>query len=486
MRKKSREAIQWRKELGTWVGRIRLEDGSRTPWTRLGNAKDLAEKAYDRWFLSGQEPSAERGAETFASAAERLAEIEAGEDKAKDRKARLRDYALGSIGMLPVAELGAHHVLGVLKAMARAGKSASTVDKMRVDVSQVLELVKSEGTILVNVARSLPLPKGVTVDTRRRVSLSDAQVVQFHERHGYRTPLAMAALFSRQIAGHRTSDIHAGDWAHVDTVGFAFMHVRRPKTDGEVGQKTTIAKARKARAYEMVEHGIDEGLRPLVREYWLAMGSPKKGPIFPMLRDGVPGPVRRKDGSVVVRKAGKAGERKGEGTSYALPLRKAVWEAGIYDPMPGFDPSAPDPALCRFQTDTEETRRLDFQSFRRALVTAVADAQVPAATQLAITGHTQLSTQMKHYLQKRRVQVPKAALPSTAIAASKPEPVAPSPDTHALLAAMAAQTAQVAALSAQIAALSAGAAKAPAEASEPQRVGTNRSKPALRAIRGGR
>lgn len=485
MRQRSREAIKWRRQMRCWVGRFRGEGGEHTPWTRLGDGtREEAQQAYDRWFQTGEEPRAERGAETFETVAERLVASQVGEEKVLDRQTRLRRYAYPEIGMLPVAELGAHHVLGVLEKMAARGYSGSYVDKMRVDISQVLELVKSRGTVLVNVARSLALPKAVTVDTRPRMSLSDEQVVRFHEKHGYLKPLAMAALFSRQIAGHRTSDINAADWAHVDTRDFVNMRVRRPKTDGEVGMKTTADKARKTRAYEMVTHEIDESLRPLVRAYWLAQGSPKRGPVFPLQRDGVAGPVRRKDGKVALRRGGKAGERRGQGSSFAKALRRMVWEAGIYDPDPAqdWDPDRPDPLRCRLQTDTDFTRRLDFQSFRRALVTAVADEQVPTATQLAITGHTQLSTQMKHYLGKRTVRVPKGALPKSSLQSDSfsPPPATPSPTSteHALAAALATQTAMLEALSAQVAALSA--------APQPHFVGPARSKAALRVVKGGR
>lgn len=483
MRQKSKEAIQWRPQLGTWVGRIREADGRRSPWTRLGtDNKELAQRAYDRWVVTGEPPAEGRGRRTFEEEAERvvMALLAGDEDKAKDRASRLRRYVYGTIGMLPVGDLEPHHVAAVLDASSRSGLSASTVHKLRVDISQVLAQLLREGQIPGNVARAVPLPPDARIDARPRVCLSDEQIVAFHERHGYREPLAMMALFCRQIAGHRTSDIHAADWSHIDTAQFATMNVRRPKTDGETGRGASAQKARRLRAYELVTHVVDEGLRPLIREYWLAQGSPKKGPVFPLLRDGVGGIVKKRDGTRYTRRASKAGERKrGTGNSYAKALRRMVWAAGIYDPMPGFDPAAPDKALCRLQTDTEETRRLDFQSFRRALVTAVADAQVPLPTQLAITGHTQLQTQQRFYLQKRLVQVPKQALPSVSVSAPLPPPTPPAnggvtPDAHALLAAIAALTAR---LDAQ--------APVPAGPQNPQNVGTNRPGPALRVLKGG-
>jgi hypothetical protein len=387
--------------------------------------------------------------------------------------------------MSPVGELGSHHVASVLDAMTLDGLSGGYCLKMRSDLSAICKRLIRENAVRVNVALGVALPETAHVDTRERMGLADDQVVAFHAVHGYGTPLTMMALFSRQIAGHRTSDIHAGDWAHVDTVHFASMRVRRPKTDGEKGQQVSIAKARKARAYELVTHAIDESLRPHVRAYWLAQGSPKAGPIFPMLRDGRGGTVRRKDGRVFLRRAGKAGERKGSGTSYAAALRKKVWEAKLYDPMPlgtlvagvpttkEFDPAKPDKRLCRFQTDTDETLRLDFQSFRRALVTALADAEVSGVDQLAITGHTQISTQQKHYLKKRTVGVPKRALPG------QTGPATPAPDAAAILAA-------ISALSARMDGMAAPPAGEPSAPRRPQIAGIGDAKAGLRVLTGGR
>lgn len=506
MRKKSREAIQWRPELDTFVGRVRLEDGSRTKWTRLGtNNRELAQAAYDHWFLTGILPMEARGRTTFEDAARAFvkAELASGDivdrERGKDRLTRLEKYAFPIIGMLPVGAVESGHAASVLDAMAKAGRSARTALKMRSDISVVLGSLVRLSQLRQNVALGVALGAEATVDNRRRVSLSDGQVVRFHEVHGYRKPITMMALFCRQIAGHRTSDIHAAAYEHMDTVDYVWMHVRRPKTDGETGAAVKVGLAKKTKSYELVRHEIDEGLRPLVRAYHEAAGSPTTGPIFPLLRDGVGGTVELADGRSYTRRGSKAGERKrGTGNSYAKALRRMVWQAELYDPMPlgtlvggvattkAFDPERPDRSLCRFQTDTDETLRLDFQSLRRALVTAVADAEVPDATQLAITGHTQASTQRKHYMQQRTVRVPKKALPGAAVAAPLPPapppanaPLTPSATEHALLAALSVLTAKVDALS------KSSPEDAP-PAARPHSVGTKRPNSAFRVLAGGK
>lgn len=434
------EKPQWRSRAKEWVARVWEKDGTCSGWTPLGNNKEHAFATYARWLQTGEAPS-EKGQVTFAAAAERFLTEEEGSgvpsdiERAKDRRSRLRNFALPSLGLLPVERLQPHHVTSVLKAMVKThGKGAGTVGSMRSDISQILEMLKGEGAVAVNVARGLAMPKDARVDTRERMTLTDEQILAFQYRRGFTTQLDMMVLFTRQVAGHRTSDEHAGLWEETDVVHFAEMKVRRPKTDGETGQNARVGK-RRVRAYEKVTHEIDEQYRGHLRAYWVAQGRPASGPIFPLLRDGVSTPMTLKDGTTVLRKGGKVGERKGTGTSYALPLRRAVWACGIYAPMPKgtliegvpttetFDPEHPDPGLCFLQTDTDSTRRLDFKGLRASLVTAMADAKVDTATSLAVTGHTQLSTQLRHYMGKRRVRVPAAALPGGAV---EPAPSSPS------------------------------------------------------------
>lgn len=420
-KKRRGEKPQWRSRAKEWVARVWEVDGSCSGWTGLGNDKEIALQLYGRWLETGEKPETERGKESFEKAARRIVDAaeKDGEDM-KDRRTRLRLYALPRIGMVEVGNLEPKHVASVLDAMVKVdGMSAGSALKMRSDISQVLAQLRREGAIAVNVAREMALPKGARVDARERVSLTDEQILAFQRLRGFATQLDMMCLFSRCVAGHRTSDEHAGTWEHVDLVDFAWMKVRRPKTDGDSGQNARIGR-RRVRAYELVTHEVDEQYREHIRAWWVAAGKPTSGPIFPLLRDAVSTPMRLKDGRIVQRQGGKVGERRGKGTSHAEALRRAVWECGIYEPMAGFDPKRPDKALCRLQTDTDESRRLDFQSFRRGLVTALADAGVNAQTSLAITGHTQLSTQLKHYMGKRRVKVPRAALPGGAVEAAAP------------------------------------------------------------------
>jgi integrase len=413
------ESIQWRSRMRTWVGRITewQDDGRRlrSTWTDLGtDNRDHAQAAYDRWVATG-EPPCEKGRELFEVAAKRVldAEEKALREIGKtpdfgDRRQRLRDYALPSMGRIEVARVEPHHVASVLVEMAKLGKSKRTLLKMRSDLSVLLSALKSEGARQSNPALGVDLPSIAMMDGRERLILSDEEIVLFRERRGFETEIDMAALLARDVGGERVSDALAHDWADVNWTTRT-LKVRRPKTDGETGKKVS---SRKVRAYELVDHGIPETVMVPLERWWKKHGSPSRGPIFPLRRDGVVGTVTLSDGRTYERGGGKAGERKAkQGNSFAEPYRDAVWEARIYRPLPGFDPAAPQRQRCAYQTDTDSTLRLDFQGLRGTFLTALSEAGVDQQTMLAMSGHTQATTQTRHYMKRRRVETPTAALP---------------------------------------------------------------------------
>jgi hypothetical protein len=332
----------------------------------------------------------------------------------------------------------AGHVSSVLDAMVdKDGKAARTIEKMRADISYVFKQLVRDHAVRVNVALGVPVADHARVDTRLRTNLSDEQYLEFQKKRGFRKPLDIMVMLVREVAGHRTSDLHAGDWKYVDTEAFAWVKVRRPKTDGEVGANVA---QRRVRAYQRVEHGLPEQCRAPLEIYWRALGCPKSGPMFPLLRPSAAGNAKSRHGGQYERRASEAGGFKANGSSYAEELRDAVWEAGIYSPLEGFDPARPDKSLCAFQTDGETTRKLDFMSLRRDYVTAVADSGVNEQT-------AQMTTQMRHYMKARKLQTPDAALPGRKGGPVQP-PISPPPaaPTDARLAQLEAMMAQMLAL----------------------------------------
>lgn len=402
-----------------WVGRIWFSGAPKwEEWTPLGTTdREHAKKLLAAWGRTGVQPVAKRGERSFAEEAERILDEKAAKAKTPSekkavqyRRDRLRKYALPVIGPVPVGLLEPSHIAGVLDCMAEQGLSLRTTHNLRSDISVILRKLVRSAELKMNPALDLELPEDATVDTRDRMHLSDEQMITFQTRRGFGTPLDMNVMLCRCVGGHRTSDGHAGDWSHVDLVGFATMKVRRPKTDGQVGQRVGQAKS-KTKNYEHAVHIVHEQYRPALRAYWESQGCPTSGPIFPLLRDAVTTPMKLKDGRVIERQGGKAGERKGGGSSYAKAFRKAVWEEQLYSPLPGFDPARPDKKLCAFQTDTDTTRRLTFHGLRADLNAGLVEAGVTDDQRIAILGHTQAATGNKHYMKRILVGVPAAALP---------------------------------------------------------------------------
>jgi hypothetical protein len=413
--------------------------------------QEIAQANYDHWLATGEEPS-QLDRETFGAAVERLAsEQDAALERARqaaraglppepvdavddDRRMRLRTYAVPLIGMNEVGRLLPSHVSSVLKAMATARKSAAYIRKMRSDLSQTFVALIDTNAMTINVALGVPIPSKANVDTRLRMNLTDEQYLALQAARGFDEPIDVMILMVREVAGYRTSDLHAAAWEHCDLIAFLWVRVRRPKTDGEIGQHT---RARKVRSYERVKHDISEHehVREVLERYWRSLGCPERGPMFPLLRDGVAGMAKSRHGGTYRRQGSEAGGFKANGTSYADEFRAIVWAAKIYCPrvdegFDDFDPAAPDKTRCALQTDTPTTRKLDFMSLRRDFVTAIHAAGVPTATALDAAGHTQINTQMKHYRKERSVAVPAAALPGRGRKrGAAPEPLPPDAST---------------------------------------------------------
>ncbi|HEY3493345.1 MAG TPA: hypothetical protein VGK73_01610 [Polyangiaceae bacterium] len=398
-RKRSKLRIEYRSNKRTWIGRIKFGDGTRSPSVDLlTDDEATAQRVYDQWFDTGTPPDA-GGKQPFAVAAEQFIQdqLAAGIPAAKDRATRLRSFAIPRIGHVQVRELKKHHVAGVLDAMADAGLLAGYILKMRSDISRLLARLARRGAIEHNVALGLELGEHVETDDRPRVILTDDEIVRFRRR-GFASELDMMALFARDLGGHRTSDLHAADWEDFDTVAWRTCKVRRPKTDPKTGRRRRLeraGKSRATRAYEKVTHGIPATVKGPLIAWWEAHGCPTAGPVFPLRR----GP--------------NAGKRKtGKGISYAQPLRDALWSEGIVRPLPGYERAVGDERrnFCALQVDTDETRAVDFHSFRRAYVTALADAGASMQDALDLTGHT-VATTSHGYRGARLIETPAGALP---------------------------------------------------------------------------
>lgn len=417
-------SMRWGARNKTWMGRIRGADGARTPWCDLGTDNEtLAHQRLAQWIETGVPPRA-KARELFADAATRIMadQEKSGFAGASERKQRVNDFANPLLGHREVEQIEQHHLRSVLASMTsganKHGRSyaADTVHHMRTDLSRIFKTLVSEGTLRYCVATDLELPDDVEHDARQHKIVSDEHVVQFLRGRGTQDELGMLVLISRWVGGQRPSDIHAGDWSHVDVVNWLTMLVRRPKTEAKPGRKRGHRKGRRraSRSFEYVRHEIPPDVREPLKAWYIKQGSPT-GPIFP------------------ARTGKNAGKRKASrGISYAKPFRDALWEEGIVSPLPGYETAVGEDRrnYCAYQVDTDETRAADFYSIRRAYITGLALAGVNEQLAMLASGHNGKSPVMhRGYLVVDTISVPSAALPTLAQPAPEPptEPAPPPP-----------------------------------------------------------
>lgn len=426
MARKATGSLEWRARLKTWVGRVRGEDGQRSPWLSLETtSEEVARERLAKWIATGKAPS-QAGRETFEDAATRL--VDAVEKTnpvlARDRRTRLRQFAYPHIGAIAVADLTMPTLFGVLESMATDGYCESTIHHMRTDFSRICSKLVLEGAIEHNCARGMQLPDEMVVDDRIPCVLTDEETIRLQKERGFTAEIDMLSLVSRYLGGQRTSDLHAFDWSGVDTVSWKTARVRRPKT--ETRKRKRRGQKRATRAYEWVLHEIPARVIEPLKAWWQKQGSPKEGPVFPL------------------RRGRNAGQRKtGSGICYSEPLREIVWGAGIHRPLPGYESAMGDERrkFCSLQvgidretserTGLPEMRPLEFHSWRRAYVTALSRAGVGHLEAMALSGHTDVATHAGYYA-PTVLAAPAAALPGEAQSAAAalppvPPPVAPPP-----------------------------------------------------------
>jgi integrase len=448
-RKRTGQLI-WRR--GGWSGRYwTIKDGERVRLcVALGtDNKTVAQRKLERLLQAEAPPEDAKRVETFEEAARAILKVQAAEGLAshKDRLRRLEQCAFPEFGQMLVTEIRPPHVRNALE-RAQTGRalerklSGGRVAKGRLwsrqslvhlknDMSSVFDSLWRDEIIPENPVARVRVPKNATTDERTRVLLSDLEFDQFMACAAVPAELRVMALTSRTFGGMRTSDLHAWDWSHVDTVNWADAHVPRPKT------KTSD------------RIGLPEVLVPELQAWWQAAepAKPKSGAVFP------------------VQKGKRAGKKKQGKISYAKALRRALWEAGIVRPLPGFEAvyerwlearselaklragvpkNESDDAraarlgavsaaalrcdeaeerargLCLIQAGSDEHKALDFHSFRRAFNTGLALAGLNVQQAMKLAGHRNAATHMRYVRITESLEIPLAALPTLSKAPALP------------------------------------------------------------------
>lgn len=320
-------------------------------------------------LLAGDATAA--GAETFESAARRVmsAALIATKD---ERLSRLERYVFPVLGGLTVGKVKAQHIRTALDAAVAYGLGRSAARHLLDDMAAVLDALWRDDQIPENPARKVLVPAAAKIDHRPRVILTDGEIERLLRWSDLPLWLRCMCLVSRALGGMRTSDLHAWDWVHVDTEGWASAEVPRPKTKS---------------ATRLV---LPDVLVAVLRAWWFASHCPTHGPVFP-------------------RRSGPAkGQRQGK-RSHVRELRRALWDAGVRrgetletDPL---------------QTDTPYSRRVDFHGFRRAYATGLARAGVNNQMAMALAGHSSAQTHQRYVRLVETLEAPAEALPAVSATA---------------------------------------------------------------------
>ena len=389
-------ALLWRATKG-WCARLTVTiDGERVrKVVELGTADKLAARRKLQRLLLETEGAPDAGEvvarterpETFADAAERIyrLRVAAGVKSAKDEHGRTVAYAVPLLGELPVSQVTASQVNGVLDSVAERGKSKQTVIHVKQGLRAIFAQLKREGAIAGNPASEAALPRMPQVPRRERVILTDEELAIYlayappdrRERYGVAERQTLAAV-SRMFGGLRSGDLHALRWEHLDTADFIWGVAPREKT----GTPQPLE--------------IPVPLRPILRQWWEEHRSPETGLVFPASRGK------------------RAGEHKIK-VSHARALKKdlrrafglSTWDGERWQDRPV---STYDRRELELFTETSYSRPVDFHSFRRAFTTALADAGVTVQIAMRLAGHTSTAAHMRYVMAKVR-QVPEAALP---------------------------------------------------------------------------
>ena len=197
---------------------------------------------------------------------------------------------------------------------------------------------------------------------KEREILTDEEVIQFLSSPLVSLELKAMGALSRIVGGMRAGDLKAIDWAHVDLETFGSLVAPR-------------AKSKRPMRLE-----IPQSIRLVLRAYHESLGAPTIGPVFP------------------VTKGPRKGEtREGRSYGWGKRLRKALLLAGI--------------DRHELHNETAYTLPVDWHSFRRAFVTALARAGVNAQTALQLAGHSNLAIHAR-YLSTTQIQmIPAGAVP---------------------------------------------------------------------------
>lgn len=370
--------------------RVTIDGVTVRRWFPLGTTSKGLAKAKNQDLIArlerGEIPDvkAKQNFETFDAAFVRITEQQ-GKDGLKTwkhKQRRLRRWALPILTGMLTHEIKSSHVRDVLYRVVEHGKCKGTMVHVRNCLSSIFsDLVREEeSAVKVNPCSLLKTPDIGDEDERPREVLGDDEFVQFMACELVPLEMRVIAMVARTLGGPRTGDILAWRWEMIDTV-----YWRKAK----VGRSKTKKSAKKKGQPGFTLLAIPSALIPWLQAWWGATGSPTRGPVFP------------------VTEGKRVGEHRRD-TSFASALRGWLLVAGV--------------TRHELHHDTEDTRKVDFHSFRRAYCSALADLEVNAQQAMKLAAHDQLTTHLKYVNRTKPLITPEGVAPATAAPAAPTGP----------------------------------------------------------------
>jgi len=299
-----------------------------------------------------------------------------------DERGWLDRYVLPAIGKLPVSDVRANHVRGILEEVTAKGLRRASVAHVRGVMKRLFRAAGEEELIEADPTQFVRVPKTREVKKARAI-LTDTEFAKFIACPTADLELRMLAPVARCEGGMRAGDLIRWDWAQIDRVHFAECTVPRAKT----GTPQALS--------------IPAVLAPFLRTWWERQGNPESGPVFP------------------ARRGPRAGDfRQGRGASYAERLRRDLFRAGVVrlppvkdETDPNGDRLKPNPADPLYH-ETATTLPVDFPP-RLQHGARRGGRQRPAGHHLA--GHSDRHGHARYVMRTAAMgTVPAAALPRPA------------------------------------------------------------------------
>jgi integrase len=395
-------SIQYRGRTWYAVLTVTIDGESMRKWVRLDtDNKAIARRKLARLLkdtpgsLDGLTEAAQ-SPEAYKELADRVGASRkvAGIADTYSEELREKHWILDEIGHLPVTAIRSDHIAGIYENARAAGKSLSHLRHLRAVLRTRFMVALQEEMIASSPVDRVKLPK-VKIDRRERAVVTDVELAIYlawlpeRERAqlGVLERQTMSAL-ARMFGGLRAGDIHSLDWTRFDTKNGAFTWGIAPRRKTARPQRITVP----------------ESLRPILKDWWMRAGKPSEGLVFPALRGkraGVGEKIRVGHAAALRRDLKAAFKAYREVNANLGP---AVLDTIV--------PAEDSPRWVELFEETELTRPVDFHSWRRRFVQALADTGVNAQQAQKLAGHADL-TAHERYLRSsaKTLTIPAGALP---------------------------------------------------------------------------